>query len=106
MNLEKLESFTVYEAHRSCAAQITLEIESLGKKFTICGKETRMVQIGVPTVELLTKNSTPENMCLSGEAISYLREAVRCLIGGGVNFYTELKSGWNTPVFYWEVVTS
>jgi len=65
-------------------------------------KVVRIVDLNVPTVALLTKDSTPQRQVVDNGAYDSFIAAVKELLETGRSFYTVLRPDWNLPAALWE----
>jgi hypothetical protein len=68
----------------------------------IQANRTNIVNIGVPSVTLLTEDSTPEIQKLDESAEVSFEMAVENLVKTGQKFYTQLRPTWALPAILWE----
>jgi len=72
-----------------------------GSEERIRGRVVSVVQIGIRTVALLSKESTPQNVVAAEDAETNFRDAIKALLDKGESFYTELHPGWALPALHW-----
>ena len=72
-----------------------------GREEKIRGRKASIVLIGIKTITLLTKESTPENAVIAEDAEKAFQDAVEALLDKSEDFYTELRPGWALPSFHW-----
>lgn len=99
-NIENARRIIALQCSRS-VTEIKTEFSFQGVVCKVHGKPTKIVRLGLPTVVLLTPESTPQTMHVSGEAPDQFVVAVQELNDRGQVFYTSLQPGWALPDFLW-----
>jgi len=72
-----------------------------GREEKIIGRRANVVDIGIRTVALLSKESTPQNRILAPDAEEAFGKAVEALFDKDEKFYTELRPDWALPALRW-----
>ena len=80
---------------------IELEIIVSDKQVKLLGRKTLIVMLGIPSVTILSKQSTPAKRMLCDKAESGFSAAVSSLLENGGCFYTEQNPGWTLPAYTW-----
>lgn len=73
------------------------------KSYILSGTPQRIVEIGVPFVELLTSDSKPDQQRLAEDAEFRFLEAANQLVTEDIIFYTHLRVNWALPAFRWRL---
>ena len=68
----------------------------------IRGEAVSIMEIGKPSIELLTLESTSREMIPSKAASGVIADAITELLENGTDFYTVLRHGWNMPAIHWQ----
>ena len=92
----------ILAAHASQAPSMTIIVDVDGGKHKLKGVSQRLVQIGIPTVTLLTDDSTTQRFILSGDASVEFTLAAHELVRKGTAFYTQMRPDWNIPMIFWQ----
>jgi hypothetical protein len=81
--------------------QLTTTIPLSGRRVTIIGKQTRVLDISMHTIEMLTRDCNPGEPITRPEAATEFQEATERLISDGTPFATVTRHGWNLPALEW-----
>lgn len=95
---------TIFQAHSVKSPSILMSVRA-GVHRKLRGEMTKIIDVGVPTVQLLTSDSTTESTVVSGSALSEFAQAVHELIENKKPFYTQLHKDWSHPAFEWSLVS-
>jgi len=92
-------------AHKQGCDGISISVANEhGVDSRIRGKPVKIVDLSIPSVTLLTEDSTPQVQKLDGQARASFTEAVEKLVETGQKFYTFLCPTWALPAVIWEKV--
>ena len=84
------------------SVEVSLSIDDM--QVHLRGKSTRVLDISIPVVVLLTKDSTPQHVVIEETALSDFEKAAQNLVKTGEPFFTQLRPGWCLPAFLWQKV--
>jgi len=98
-----LDLRVVTAAHSIKSSSVEVQVTVDGAQYRLCGKSARVMDMSIPSIELLTKDSTSQTAVLAESATADFTKASEALVKDGHQFYTVLRSGWNLPAFLWQV---
>ncbi|MDQ5893655.1 MAG: hypothetical protein QG640_667 [Patescibacteria group bacterium] len=97
-----MDDALIAHATQTTHMEIKVVIPGGGSR-TLHARSVRVVDVGIPTVDLLSPESTRQNGSLSTTAVAEFDEALKKLVKRGTKFYTMLRPNWALPAVLWEL---
>ena len=102
MDKNDLSDIVTAHLRQDSLVEVVLSVGS--EKVSLRGKSIRVLDITIPDVVLLTKDSTPQHTIIEETALPDFEKAAQNLIKTGEPFFTQLRRGWCLPAFLWQKI--
>ena len=100
--MDKKDLSDIAKSHWTYGPVAEVSVLVGGVAVLLRGKSTEVLDVSIPVVVLLTKESTPREFSVDDSALTEFKKAAQKLVETGQPFCTLLRPNWCLPAFLWQ----